>query len=103
MVEVIDGDTIHILHSGKADRISLTGIDCPEKGQAYGQNAKYVASDLVFGKEVNIQMQGKDKYRHSIGDVFLPNGTNVSQKLVKEGWCWCIESIHQRAMSCPCG
>jgi endonuclease YncB( thermonuclease family) len=43
---------VHLLH---AERIRLNGIDCPEKGQAYGKKAKQAASELVFGKEVTLQ------------------------------------------------
>ena len=44
MVTVLDGDTIEVLHNNRADRIRLNGIDCPEKGQAYGHRAKQAAS-----------------------------------------------------------
>ena len=88
VVGVLDGDTFNVLHNGRAERIRLNGIDCPEKGQAYGQKAKHAASDLVFGKEVTLHTFGKDKYGRTIGDVLLPDGTNVNQELVKKGWCW---------------
>ena len=66
----------------------MNGIDCPEKGQAYGQKAKQAASALVFGKEVTLQTYGLDKYGRTIADVILPDGTNVNHTLVKDGWCW---------------
>ena len=34
VVRVIDGDTIEVLHNQQSERIRLSGIDCPEKGQA---------------------------------------------------------------------
>jgi len=37
IVGVIDGDTLDVLHNGQAERIRLNGIDCPEKGQAFGK------------------------------------------------------------------
>jgi micrococcal nuclease len=40
VVSVLDGDTIEVLHNQHPERIRLSGIDCPEKGQAYGQRAK---------------------------------------------------------------
>jgi endonuclease YncB( thermonuclease family) len=52
VVSVLDGDTIEVLHNTRAERVRLNGIDCPEKGQAYGKKAKQAASALVFGKEV---------------------------------------------------
>ena len=88
VVSVPDGDTIEVLHNRHPSRIRLSGIDCPEKGQAYGNNAKHATSKLVFGKEVTLQTHGQDKYGRTLGDVFLLDGTNVNHELVKQGWCW---------------
>lgn len=88
VVSVLDGDTIEVLHNNRAERIRLNAIDCPEKAQAYGKRAKQAASELAYGKDVTIQTHGHDKYTRTIGDVILPDGTNVNHTLVKEGWCW---------------
>jgi endonuclease YncB( thermonuclease family) len=88
VVGVLDGDTIEVLHNGRAERIRLSGIDCPEKGQDYGKRAKQAASELVFGKDVTLQTHGHDKYGRTLADVLLPDGTNVNHTLVKDGWCW---------------
>jgi len=88
VIYVSDGDTIEVLHSQYSERIRLYGIDCPEKGQAYGNKAKQVVLALVFGKDITLQTHGKDKYKRTIADVFLADGTNVNHELVKEGWCW---------------
>lgn len=88
VVSVLDGDTIEVLHNNRAERVRLNGIDCPEKAQAYGKRAKQAASELAFGKDVTIQSHGYDKYTRTIGDVILPDGTNINHTLVKEGWCW---------------
>jgi micrococcal nuclease len=34
VVGIIDGDTIEVLHNHHPIRIRLSGIDCPERGQA---------------------------------------------------------------------
>ena len=88
VVSVLDGDTLEVLHNRHPERIRLSGIDCPEKGQAFGNNAKHAASPLAFGKEVTLQTHGKDKYGRTLADVLLPDGTNANQALVKDGWCW---------------
>ena len=88
VIGVLDSDTIEVLHNTHPERVRLSGIDCPEKGQAFGNNAKHAASALVFGKEVTLQTHGLDKYGRTLGDVFLLDGTNVNQELVKQGWCW---------------
>ena len=88
VVSVLDGDTIEVLHNTHPERVRLSGIDCPEKGQAFGNNAKHAASALAFGKEATIQTHGYDKYKRTLGDVILSDGTNVNQELVQQGWCW---------------
>jgi len=58
VVGIIDGDTITVLVNRSRLNIRLNGIDCPEKGQAYGKRAKQAASELVFGKEVTLHTFG---------------------------------------------
>ena len=88
VVGVIDGDTLEVLHNRHPERNRLSGIDCPEKGQAFGTRAKQAASELVFEIEVTLQTHGYDKYKRTLADVLLPDGTNANQELVKNGWCW---------------
>ena len=71
VVSVLDGDTIEVLHNTYPERIRLSGIDCPEKGQAFGTRAKQAASALVFGRDVILQTHGQDKYKRTLADVFL--------------------------------
>lgn len=88
VVAVLDGDTIEVLHSGKAERIRLTGIDCPEKKQAFGQHAKQATSALSFGQHVTVHSAGKDRYKRTLAMVELTDGTNLNYELVRQGWCW---------------
>src|SRR5712692_4993691 len=88
VVSVLDGDTLEVLHNNRPERIRLSGIDCPEKGQAYGTRAKQAASELVLGGEVTLQTYGHDKYGRTLADVLLPDSTNVNHTLVEDGWCW---------------
>lgn len=50
VIGVIDGDTIEVLHSNRAERIRLHGFDCPEKGQAFGKRAKQATSELALDR-----------------------------------------------------
>ncbi|MDK2741954.1 MAG: thermonuclease family protein [Nitrospira sp. BO4] len=88
VISIKDGDTIEVLHNRKAERIRLTGIDCPERKQAFGRRAKQATSSLSFGQQVTIQTTGKDRYGRTLGTVVLPNRRNLNHELVKEGWCW---------------
>jgi len=87
-VPILDGATIEVLHNQHLERIGLSGIDCPEQGQAYGTRAKQAASELVLGGEVTLQTYGHDKYGRTLADVLLLDGTNVNHTLVINGWCW---------------
>ncbi len=87
-VGVIDGDSIRVMHNGRAEEIRLNSIDCPEKNQAYGKKAKLATSELVFGKEVTVNTTGKDRYGRTLASVILPDGRNLNHELVKDGWCW---------------
>jgi endonuclease YncB( thermonuclease family) len=98
VTSILDGDTIEALHNQHPERIRLNGIDCPEKGQPYGKRAKQAAFTLVFGKEVTLQTYGKDTYGRTLADVLLPDGTNVNQELVKDGWCWWYRKYAPRDM-----
>lgn len=45
VVAVIEGDTLEVLSNQRPERIRLSGIDCPEKGYAYGKRDKQAASE----------------------------------------------------------
>ena len=88
VVSVLYGDTLQVLHNTHPERVRLSGIDCPEKGQAFGTRAKQAASALVFGKDVILQTHGQHRYGRTFGDVSLRDGAHVNHELGKEGWCW---------------
>jgi endonuclease YncB( thermonuclease family) len=78
VVRVVDGDTFEVLHNQCPECIRLSGIDCPEKGQAYGTRAKQATSAMVFGKEVTLQTHGLDKYKRTLADVLLPERQSLA-------------------------
>jgi endonuclease YncB( thermonuclease family) len=84
VVGVTDGDTISVLHAGRAEKIRLYGIDAPERGQPFTHSAKEFVSKLCFGKEVTVKPLGRDRYRRTLGDVLLPDGRNLNHEIVKQ-------------------
>ncbi len=88
VVAVLDGDTIEVMHRGKAARVRLQGIDCPGKGQAYGNKAKQFTAEMVMGKEVTVKTAGRDNYGRTLGTVLLPDGRNLNRELVRAGLAW---------------
>lgn len=79
---VIDGDTIV---SGN-NSIRLLGINSPERGEEYYDEAKVFLEDLILNKTVRLEF-GKDrydKYDRILAYVFLGR-ENINLKLVEEG------------------
>jgi endonuclease YncB( thermonuclease family) len=88
VVGVTDGDTITVLRNHRHEALRLHGIDAPEKGQAFGERAKQFTSSLVFGKNVAVRVRGRDRYGRTLADVFLPDGRNLNQEVVRSGYAW---------------
>ena len=88
VIGVSDGDTITVLHQGRPEKIRLWGIDCPERGQAFGSRAKDFSSKLAYGKEVRLRPRDRDKYGRTVAEVELPDGRLLNQELVKAGLAW---------------
>ena len=85
MYGVTDGDTIVLLDSTKVQhKIRLTGIDAPERGQAFGTKSKEHLSDLVAGKSVVVDYSKYDRYQRILGKVLL-NGEDVNLEQVEAG------------------
>ncbi len=88
VVKVSDGDTIQVMRDGKAEKIRLAGIDCPEMNQPFGQAAKRFTLDLAAHKMVTVEVETTDRYGRTIGEVILPDGSSLNRKLVEEGYAW---------------
>jgi endonuclease YncB( thermonuclease family) len=86
-VGVHDGDTISVMKAGRAVKIRLEGIDCPELGQDFGTRAKQFTSALVFGKDVEVKEYNRDIYRRTVARVFV-EGEDLSLALVMAGLAW---------------
>jgi micrococcal nuclease len=86
-VGVTDGDTISVMRNGRAVKVRLEGIDCPEPGQDFSNAAKKYTSALVYGKTVEVLVTGTDKYDRILAVVHA-DGTNVNLALVQAGLAW---------------
>ena len=64
VVAVEDGDTIVVLDDGNGTyKIRLQGIDAPEGGQAFGDRSGQNLSEMVSGKQVEIEWSKRDRPR----------------------------------------
>jgi len=88
VVGVSDGDTITILDKdNQQHKIRLTGIDAPEKTQAYGQASKASLSSLIYRQVVSVDYNKEDRYNRKLGKVLLgANDINLEQ--IRRGYAW---------------
>ncbi|MBP7866199.1 MAG: thermonuclease family protein [Acidobacteria bacterium] len=85
VTRVIDGDTVEVLVERRPLRVRLHGVDCPEKGQAFGTRAKQETSRLCFGLDVVVVPRDRDAYGRTVADVVLPDGRVLNRELVRAG------------------
>ena len=86
-VGVHDEDSVTVMKAGRAEKIRLEGIDCPELGQDFGTRAKRFTSSLVFGKEVQVKEYSPDRYGRMVARVSV-GGQDVSLEIIKAGLAW---------------
>jgi endonuclease YncB( thermonuclease family) len=87
VVGIADGDTLTLLVDKTQIRVRLEGIDTPERGQPFGRRAGQALAKRVFGKVVQVDDLGKDRYGRTLGIVRLGK-RNINLELVREGWAW---------------
>jgi endonuclease YncB( thermonuclease family) len=87
VVKVFDGDTIEVLRGRSTERIRLYGIDCPERGQDFGERARQFTSRMVFGKNVEVIPEDRDQFGRAVSWVRVGN-SSLNHALVKEGLAW---------------
>ncbi len=88
VVGVHDGDTLTLRTEDETLKVRLSGIDTPELGQPFGNNAKQALSGMAFGKSVTISSTGKDRYGRTLGTVFSQDKGNVNAELIRMGMAW---------------
>lgn len=108
VVKVVDGDTTDVLTTEPgADpvfpgdsitvRVRLHGIDVPERGQPFGNNARDYLKELIAGEDVTVRLEGTDRYSRTIGYVYhdpcmgdpMCDGTlDVNYRMTAVGLAW---------------
>lgn len=83
---VLDGDTFK---SGDT-RVRLWGIDAPEKGQPYADEARARLKELIEGKAVRLEWKDRDQHAREVAIVYA-GSTNINLQMVKEGLAWHYE------------
>lgn len=86
---VTDGDTVKLIVGGVIVRVRLDSIDAPEKRQPGGRESRQALRELLpNGSTVELFSKGEDRYKRTLGQIYLPDGTNVNARQVRNGQAW---------------
>ena len=95
VISIHDGDTITILQNKQQIKVRLFGIDAPELKQPYGKKSKQFLENLIAGEVVEVEENGKDRYKRTIGAVYL-NGTDINAQMVANGYAWAYRKFSKK-------
>ncbi len=87
VLHVWDGDSIVISTENGPHQIRIFGIDAPEKGQPFGQEAKRYLEALLTNQSVTIEPLEQDRYQRTIAHVTLQR-KSVATLLIEQGYAW---------------
>lgn len=95
VVSIHDGDTITVLQGKQQVKIRLYGIDAPELKQPYGKKSKQFLANLIAGEVVEVEENGKDRYKRTIGTVYL-GGADINAQMVANGYAWAYRKFSKK-------
>ena len=88
VVYVSDGDTFHLIQdNGEKIKVRVADIDCPERTQDYGLEAKAFVIAEIKDRTVSIVIKDSDRYGRKIAFVKY-DGKDLSEELLKNGFAW---------------
>lgn len=90
VIGVADGDTVTVLDDAREQhKVRLSGIDAPERGQAFGDASKRNLSALAFNQTVTVEWHKRDRYGRLVGVVRVqPSDQDVGLAQVRAGMAW---------------
>lgn len=92
VITVIDGNTIEMIaDDNESYTIMLFGIDCPELGQQFGEKAKQFLQKMILDKNVNVKIQGKDRWGNRLGIILIDGTVDPRFELLEAGLAWTSE------------
>lgn len=92
----VDGDTIAVDMNGHQEKVRMIGVDTPETHkpntpvQCYGPQAAAFTKQVIGRQSVRLvsdpQTTDRDRYDRLLRYVYLPDGTNLDEQLIRQGY-----------------
>ena len=86
VIAVIDGDTVDAIPAGekRAIRLRIEGIDTPERGEPFSQQARNFTRGLLFDQTVRAEGRDVDRYGRLVARVRVA-GRDTSVEILRAG------------------
>lgn len=85
VVGVIDGDTVDILiPPARRVRVRLDGVDTPESGEPFSQQARTFTRVLIFSRDVQVTGKDVDTYGRLVARIVV-DGADASEAIIAAG------------------
>jgi endonuclease YncB( thermonuclease family) len=83
VTRIIDGDTVKL---DNRETLRLSGIDTPEEGEPFYDDAKFYMSEMLLGQEVRVQPSSRkrDNYGRLLGYLYLDT-ILINAEILKQG------------------
>lgn len=86
-VRVDDGDSLRVIVGEREARVRLHGIDCPEKGQPFGDEARDFTRARALDRDVTLEVVDADRYGRLLAKVHAGD-VDLNLELVAAGLAW---------------
>jgi micrococcal nuclease len=91
VTNVFDGNTIEVTAGSETYKVLLHGIDSPEPGQHFAEQAKKMLEKLLLKKSITLVMHGKDRFGNRLGEIKIDGAPDPRKEMVTEGLAWTSE------------
>jgi micrococcal nuclease len=89
VIKVVDGDTFDAMVNDSSFRVRMSGIDAPEYGQEFYDEAKNMLSSLMLNHVVLIENKGHDFYHRMLGNIARKKDSlDINKEMVRTGYAW---------------
>lgn len=90
VIALADADVLTVQREGAAtaEDVRLYGVDCPDAGQPFAEEAKKYVSEKVLNQSVTVEILTKDNQGKDVGLVTLPDNEKLHRVLLQAGMAW---------------
>ena len=97
VVAVLDGDSMVVESEGREAEVRLLGINAPERGECFSDEAAGSLRRLVADNRVRLAGSDEDRFGRLLRYVYTEDGVLVNEQLVSTGAAIALSNDHELA------